>query len=549
MASLGALLILSLLASLDAFKVLIYSPKFGPSHVQIMGRIADILVNEGMDVTVLLPKLNPKITKNGTSLAKTITVETDARVLEFFKDDSHIATAWTQKFQNPLADKAFMDKVKDVHAYQCEHTLRQKDILDALRNDKFDLGLSEVFDLCAMGLFEEIGLEKHILVNTALLFEKVADIFGAPNLPGVVPGLFGSTSNQMTYFQRLVNMLKMEMSKRWTDSMKDAEEEVVERVLGKKVDFEEKMGQAAFVITNTDPLLDFPRPITERLVNIGGITVPTPKPLDDYWEKVVTQRKATILFSFGSVAQSYTMPSEMKKAVLETFQRFPEVTFIWKYEIDEDEVAKDVPNVVTNKWVPQNDLLAHPNLKLFVTHCGMNSILETSTRGVPLLSIPLFGDQTRNAEMVKRFGTAKVVDKGALTDADAFEAHIREALENPSYRKNASRLSQMMAKRPRNQREELVKHIKFAAEFGSLPEYRIPQLSFLQYYMLDIIVPFSLVLMVIGALVLYGCAKLLQRLFIAKVEHREDRSVLLRENYWKKAIVLSDGDELAHWCL
>ena len=47
----------------------------------------------------------------------------------------------------------------------------------------------------------------------------------------------------------------------------------------------------------------------------------------------------------------------MKKAFLETFKKFPEVTFLWKYERDDDNIFAGYDNVVTGKWLPQNDIL------------------------------------------------------------------------------------------------------------------------------------------------------------------------------------------------
>ena len=46
-------------------------------------------------------------------------------------------------------------------------------------------------------------------------------------------------------------------------------------------------------------------------------------------------------------------------------------------------------NVRIMSWVPKNDLLAHPNLKLFITHCGLSSIIETLYHGVPLCQRPI----------------------------------------------------------------------------------------------------------------------------------------------------------------
>ena len=61
--------------------------------------------------------------------------------------------------------------------------------------------------------------------------------------------------------------------------------------------------------------------------------------------------------SFGSVAQSYKMPEVLKKKFLETFAQFPDITFLWKYEKDEDNIAHGYDNVITGNWLPQTDLL------------------------------------------------------------------------------------------------------------------------------------------------------------------------------------------------
>jgi glucuronosyltransferase len=68
-------------------------------------------------------------------------------------------------------------------------------------------------------------------------------------------------------------------------------------------------------------------------------------------------KKGVILVSFGTVALSHNMPTEIKQVLLQTFKKFPDITFIWKYENDKHKIAEGYENVVTDKWVPQNDLL------------------------------------------------------------------------------------------------------------------------------------------------------------------------------------------------
>ncbi|KHJ75882.1 hypothetical protein OESDEN_24500 [Oesophagostomum dentatum] len=84
--------------------------------------------------------------------------------------------------------------------------------------------------------------------------------------------------------------------------------------------------------------------------------------------------------------------------------------------------------------MPQNDLLADERLSLFITHCGAGSLLESATRGKPLIAIPLYGDQMRNANLAVKFGFGIIVNKEDLKDSaimhDAVEKIIGD--ENSS---------------------------------------------------------------------------------------------------------------------
>ncbi|GJN09849.1 hypothetical protein PR202_ga27894 [Eleusine coracana subsp. coracana] len=69
---------------------------------------------------------------------------------------------------------------------------------------------------------------------------------------------------------------------------------------------------------------------------------------------------------------------------------------------------------VVVSWAPQEDVLAHPSVGGFWTHCGWNSTMEAVCAGVPMLCRPCFGDQMGNARYVEHVWRIGVELNGEL---------------------------------------------------------------------------------------------------------------------------------------
>ncbi|GLJ48494.1 hypothetical protein SUGI_1023490 [Cryptomeria japonica] len=120
----------------------------------------------------------------------------------------------------------------------------------------------------------------------------------------------------------------------------------------------------------------------------------------EWLDKQSTQ--SVIYVSFGSVAVWSQIQVEEFAAGLEATQR----PFLWVVRSDLMEGSKPTfPQGFMERvrerscivsWAPQLQVLSHPSIACFVTHCGWNSVQESITMGVPMLCSPYFVDQFLN---------------------------------------------------------------------------------------------------------------------------------------------------------
>lgn len=66
------------------------------------------------------------------------------------------------------------------------------------------------------------------------------------------------------------------------------------------------------------------------------------------------------------------------------------------------EESVEESGLVVRDWVPQTEILAHPAVGAFMSHCGWNSCMESLSRGVPIAAWPIHSDQPYNALLITK---------------------------------------------------------------------------------------------------------------------------------------------------
>ncbi|KAH9514489.1 hypothetical protein Btru_025425 [Bulinus truncatus] len=198
----------------------------------------------------------------------------------------------------------------------------------------------------------------------------------------------------------------------------------------------ELTSKAEIVLVESDPILDYPKVSLPNVKLIGGTAVTQAVPLVEPFKSFVDSAdRGMVVVSFGSYIVDLPQPVYAK--MLAAFQKL-QMKVVWRVNVTSPSPDK----ILTSSWIPQNDLLGHRNVKLFVSHCGQSSQYEALFHGVPTLCVPIFLDQTYNAERARSKGYGLTIDLKKISEDDIV-SHIQEITTNPVYMANVQRASEM----------------------------------------------------------------------------------------------------------
>ncbi|RLN07631.1 crocetin glucosyltransferase 2-like [Panicum miliaceum] len=168
--------------------------------------------------------------------------------------------------------------------------------------------------------------------------------------------------------------------------------------------------------------------------------------------------RSVVYVSFGSLAKpDVVQVAEMAEGLYDSGK-----AFLWVVRASElskvpenfADKSKERGLIVT--WSPQLEVLAHPAVGCFVTHCGWNSTMEAMGAGVPMVAMPQWSDQTMNAKYIEdvwRVGVRVRPDERGVVRKEEVERCVTEVMEgerSAEYRQNATNWKEK-AKRAMNE--------------------------------------------------------------------------------------------------
>ncbi|NP_001129341.1 UDP-glucuronosyltransferase 2A3 precursor [Rattus norvegicus] len=386
----------------------------------------------------------------------------------------------------------------------CRSTLYNQTLMNKLRDAKYDVMVLDPVIPCGELVAEvlQIPFVNTLRFSMGYSMEKYCGQLPVPL--SYVPVVMGELTDHMTFTERVKNMMLSLFFEFWLQQYDFAFwDQFYSKTLGRPTTFCKTVGKAEIWLIRTYWDIEFPRPYLPNFEFVGGLHCKPAKPLPKELEEFVQSsgEHGVVVFSLGSMIKNLT--EEKANLIASALAQIPQKV-LWRYSGKKP--ATLGPNTRILNWIPQNDLLGHPKTRAFITHGGTNGIYEAIYHGVPMVGIPMFGDQPYNIAHMEAKGAAVKVAINTMTSADLLSA-LRAVINEPSYKENAMRLSRVHHDQPVKPLDRAVFWIEFVMRHKGAKHLRVAahDLSWFQYHSLDVI-GFLLVCVVTLTFVITKCS-------------------------------------------
>ncbi|KAF2881571.1 hypothetical protein ILUMI_24606 [Ignelater luminosus] len=266
-----------------------------------------------------------------------------------------------------------------------------------------------------------------------------------PSPYSYVSNLFVNSIGNMIFLERVVNTLSsiaLEVNEYFHNE--PAQDLQLHQYFPDTPSLQDLMVNVSLVLLNSHLTTESIRPYVPNMIQVAGLQIQSLKPLPEELQTFMDDaHEGFIYFSLGGNINSTRLPRNKLKVIIETFKKLP-LKVVWKLESNIFDLP---PNIKVEKWIPQHDVLAHPNLKVFLTHGGLFSTIEAIYHKVPMVGIPCYLDQRGNIKYGIHRGYSIMIELDKLTKKNLYNA-VMDVATNRKYKENIKKYSSWLRDQP-----------------------------------------------------------------------------------------------------
>ncbi|KAG6443576.1 UDP-glycosyltransferase [Manduca sexta] len=501
---------LSFVLVCDSARILVVFPLPSLSHYISLRPFVEELANRGHEVTVITA--NPAYPKGQAPVNYT---EIDIHEVAYTFKDNIISMAKGRGIHAQISQIFHLF----LHIFDVE--LKSEPIKQLLgdKEKKFDLLILEACLRPVLSL-QHVYKVPVIQISSFGSLEVNNYVFGSTSHPLLYPTVYHQRLYNLTMWEKLVELYNYYYVMYLDYYYEKLENEMLKKHFPDIPPLSELSNNVEFLFLNVHPIWEFNRPVPPNVIYVGALHIKPqkelPKDLKTYFD---SSKNGIIYMSFGTNVGPTQIPAQTIRIFFKVFSQLP-YDVLWKW--DDDEISGKPNNVRIGKWFPQADLLRHPKVKLFITQGGLHSTEEAIHAAVPLVAIPMSGDQWFNAEKYEHHKIGVGLNIHTINEKNFKEA-ITKVIEDKSYRNNIIKLRSIMTDQPQASLERAVWWTEYLLRHGSARQLRSPaaNMPLYQYMELELVVTILVALsvaLVVSLVAIYSLVKVVSNIFKTKIK-------------------------------
>lgn len=315
------------------------------------------------------------------------------------------------------------------------------EIINEIQKTKFDMIVTDIPNCIFKFLKEKLDIKLSLYIsppNVPNLFYGLFELN-----PVTLPALGSPFTDSLTFFERLQNFVFVNGFRGM--GLKFMREQMnVFRDRGHKLDEYHFFAHDALIMIQYPMGFAFNISRPPNMVFLNYITPTDGKKLsieESEMDSFLNIYKKNVYMSQGTIFKNIDF-----NRIIKIFEELSDVGFILSIKKEVSNKYNFPKNVHLKSWVNQNDLLADKRINAFVSHGGINSIVEAIYHKKPVVALGVALDQVNTAGMVKTretgisFFSQKDITTENLVDA------IKKILEDGNkYLKNTLKISDILS--------------------------------------------------------------------------------------------------------
>uniref|UniRef100_A0A2I2Y6L9 glucuronosyltransferase n=1 Tax=Gorilla gorilla gorilla TaxID=9595 RepID=A0A2I2Y6L9_GORGO len=339
-------------------KVLVWPTEF--SHWMNIKTILDELVQRGHEVTVLASSASISFDPNSPSTLKFEVYPVSLTKTEFEDIIKQLVKRWAELPKDTFWSyfsqvQEIMWTFNDILRKFCKDIVSNKKLMKKLQESRFDVVLADALFPFGELLAEllKIPFVYSLRFSPGYTIEKHSGGLLFP--PSYVPVVMSELSDQMTFIERVKNMIYVLYFEFWFQifDMKKWDQFYSE-VLGRPTTLSETMAKADIWLIRNNWDFQFPHPLLPNVEFVGGLHCKPAKPLPKEMEEFVQSsgENGVVVFSLGSMVSNTS--EERANVIASALAKIPQKV-LWRFDGNKPDTLG--LNTRLYKWIPQNDLL------------------------------------------------------------------------------------------------------------------------------------------------------------------------------------------------